>query len=145
MKAAINIARFTAADPFAGLPTGSAGDRIPGFVAVSSVVAVRRRRHRAGARTEAASQAVDARVNNSEGASVNTNLSQFVYANSHGFCHGQQGSRHSLSTTLIAQQDGDMQRDYWYSSARHPQDLLSAAEVGRVAGERAVRRQRARG
>ena len=50
-------------------------------------------------------QAVDARVNNSEGASVNTNLSQFVYANSHGFCHGQQGSRHSLSTTLIAQQE----------------------------------------
>jgi PmbA protein len=49
---------------------------------------------------EAAGQAVDARVNNSEGASVNTNLSQFVYANSHGFCHGQQGSRHSLSTTM---------------------------------------------
>jgi PmbA protein len=145
VKAAINIARFTAADPFAGLADP---DRLatefpdlslchPWSLSVEDAIELARA-------TEAAGQAVDARVNNSEGASVNTNLSQFVYANSHGFCHGQQGSRHSLSTTLIAQQDGDMQRDYWYSSARHPQDLLSAAEVGRVAGERAVRRLDAR-
>ena len=33
-----------------------------------------------------------------------------------------------------------MQRDYWYTSARRAEDLLSAEEVGRRAGERTVRR-----
>jgi PmbA protein len=37
-----------------------------------------------------------------------------------------------------------MQRDYWYDTARDPRDLVSAAEVGRIAGERTVARLGAR-
>jgi len=33
-----------------------------------------------------------------------------------------------------------MQRDYWYSTARAAEDLMSAADIGRIAGERTVRR-----
>ena len=86
MKAAINIARFTAADPFAGL-----ADRIgwrPNSRICRRVIRGRcpsKTPSSLARATEAAGQAVDARVNNSEGASVNTNLSQFVHANSHGF------------------------------------------------------------
>ena len=93
---------------------------------------------------EAAGQAVDARIDNSEGATVNVSLGQFVYANSQGFCQGYTSSRHSLSVVLLAEDNDSMQRDYWYSSARHPNDLRPAAEVGRIAGERAVRRLNAR-
>jgi PmbA protein len=44
----------------------------------------------------------------------------------------------------LAERHGSMQRDYWYSVARNPDDLESAAEVGRKAGERTVRRLEAR-
>jgi PmbA protein len=45
---------------------------------------------------------------------------------------------------LLAQQDEDMQRDYWYSSARDPRDLEPALQVGRIAGNRAIARLGAR-
>ncbi|VEB44184.1 peptidase PmbA [Chromobacterium violaceum] len=91
-------------------------------------------------RCEDAARAVDARIRNSEGASVSVQANQFVYANSNGFSGGFAGSRHSLSAAVVAEQDGVMQRDYWYSAARHQDDLASVEEIGRIAGERAVRR-----
>jgi PmbA protein len=53
---------------------------------------------------------------------------------------GFPSSRHSLSAAVIAEADGAMQRDYWYSMARHPDDLDPVEQVGRIAGERTVRR-----
>ena len=65
----------------------------------------------------------------------------FAYANTHGFNNGYATSRHSLSCSVIADDGNDnMQRDYWYSTARSAQDLESADFVGRLAGERTVRR-----
>jgi PmbA protein len=64
----------------------------------------------------------------------------FSYANSHGFNGGYPTSRHSLSCSVIAEAGDEMQRDYWYSSARAAGDLESAESVGRVAGQRTVRR-----
>jgi PmbA protein len=65
----------------------------------------------------------------------------FAYANSHGFNGGYASSRHSLSCSVIADDGQDnMQRDYWYSTARSAENLESAQYVGRVAGERTVRR-----
>ena len=142
VEAALNIARYTAEDPFAGLPDA---DRLargtlpdldlfhPWALPVEAAIALAQE-------AEAAGQAVDARIDNSEGATVNVSLGQFVYANSQGFCQGYTSSRHSLSVVLLAEDNDSMQRDYWYSSARHPDDLRPAAEVGRIAGERAVRR-----
>ena len=138
---AMTIARYTAADPFSGLPDA---DRLatvfpeldlfhPWSQSIDDAIAM------AGA-CEAAALAVDARISNSEGASVNTQNSLFVYGNSLGFLAGYPTSRQGLSCAVIAESEQGMQRDYWYSSARRAIDLLPAAEVGRLAGERTVRR-----
>lgn len=93
---------------------------------------------------EAAGLAVDARLSNSEGASVSTHRGVRVYGNSHGFLAGYPSSSHSLSCVLIAEQGDDMQRDYWFSSARDPAALESIETIGKRAGERAVARLGAR-
>ncbi len=93
---------------------------------------------------EAAGRDVDPRIENSEGATVSTSRGVRVYGNTHGFLAGQSSSSHTLSCVLIAQAGEDMQRDYWYTSARDPRDLEDAAKVGRIAGERAVARLGAR-
>ncbi|WP_293765392.1 metalloprotease PmbA [uncultured Aquitalea sp.] len=145
VKAALDIARYTAEDDCAGLadPQLLATDfpdldlfhpwRLP----VEEAIEIARR-------CEESARAVDARIKNSEGASVSAQASQFVYANSDGFMAGFPGSRHSVSAAVVAEADGAMQRDYWYSAARHPGDLDDPVKVGRTAGERAVRRLNAR-
>jgi PmbA protein len=67
-----------------------------------------------------------------------------VYGNSHGFLAGDCATSHSLSCVLLAGEDGEMQRDYWYETARDPRDLSTAAHIGRIAGERTVARLGAR-
>jgi len=93
---------------------------------------------------EAAGLAVDARVKNSEGASVSSQRGVRVYGNSHGFLGGYASTSHTVTCVLLAQDGEDMQRDYWYSTARDPCDLDSIAAIGRRAGERAVARLGAR-
>jgi PmbA protein len=86
----------------------------------------------------------DDRISNSEGGSLNTGRSLRVYGNSHGFVGGYSSTSHSLSCVLVAGKGEDMERDYWYSSARDPAALQGAEEVGRVAAERALMRLGAR-
>lgn len=93
---------------------------------------------------EAAGRVVDTRITNSEGATVGSHRGVRVYGNSHGFLAGYPSSSHSVSCVLLAQTGDDMQRDYWYSSARDARDLEAAEIIGRKAGERAVTRLGAR-
>ncbi|MGJ7457175.1 metalloprotease PmbA [Halomonas sp. RA08-2] len=79
-------------------------------------------------------------IMSSDGASLSSGEGVRVYANSHGFLGSQRGSRHSLSCMLIAEDDTGMQRDYDYTSARHPRDLLAPERVGESAAERTLRR-----
>jgi PmbA protein len=60
--------------------------------------------------------------------------------NSLGFLHGYTSTRHSLSCSVLAQRGDSMQRDYWYSVSRIARDLEPAAEIGKKAAERALRR-----
>lgn len=92
------------------------------------------------ARCEAAALAVDARIAQSEGASVHTQRGVSVYANSNGFSASRRGTQHSLSCAVVAGEAEGMQRDYWYTQARRASDLQDALEVGRRAGERTVAR-----
>jgi PmbA protein len=94
--------------------------------------------------SEAAGRAVDTRITNSEGATVGSHRGVRVYGNSHGFLGGFPSTSHSVSCVLLAQAGDDMQRDYWYSSARDARDLEAAEIIGRKAGERAVARLGAR-
>ena len=93
---------------------------------------------------EAAGRALDARLTNSEGASLSTHRGVRVFGNTHGFLAGFPSTSHSLSCALLAQSGSDMQRDHWYSVARSATDLMAAAAVGRRAGERAIARLGAR-
>ena len=97
-----------------------------------------------GREAEAAALAVDRRITNTEGATVACSEAEFVYANSHGFAGGYRSSRHHIDCSVIGEDAGGMQRDYWYTAARAPSDLQPAATVGRIAGERTARRLNAR-
>ena len=138
---ALTIARYTAEDTFSGLPDPDQLATVlpeldlyhPWTQSMDEAIAL-------AAECEAAALAVDARVSNSEGGSVNTQNSLFVYGNSLGFLAGYPTTRHGISCAVIAESEQGMQRDYWYTSARRVADLLLATEVGRRAGERTVRR-----
>jgi PmbA protein len=81
------------------------------------------------------------RIKQSDGASYDSHYGVRVYGNSHGLLASYASSRHSVSCCVIGQgKNGEMERDYSYSVARHKNDLWAAAEVGRLAAERTVSR-----
>jgi PmbA protein len=148
VRAAYDIARFTAEDPAAGLPDAddiatpaeAARDLDlyhPWAVDADAALAV-------ALRCEAAAFATDRRITNSEGAGVSAQQSHFLAGNSRGFRGGYASSRHSLSVAPIAGRGDDMQRDAWYSSMRDPTELAAPEAVGRYAAERALARLKAR-
>jgi PmbA protein len=91
-------------------------------------------------RAEAAALGADPRVRNSEGAEFYDRQGRVAYASSAGFAGGFRVSSFALSVTPVASDEGDMERDYWYTAARHLADLEPPEEVGREAARRAVRR-----
>jgi PmbA protein len=93
---------------------------------------------------EAAAFAEDKRIRNADGTTLNTHQGCRVYGNSHGFIGGYASTRHSLSCVMIAEGDGQMQRDYWYDVNRQGQLLADPASIGRRAAQRAASRLGAR-
>ena len=93
---------------------------------------------------EAAAFAADQRIKNADGTTLNTHQGCRVYGNSHGFISGYASTRHSLSCVMIAEDGGQMQRDYWYDVNRQGELLADASSIGRRAAERAVSRLGAR-
>ena len=142
---ALAIARYTAADDCAGLADPALLARTwpdldlyhPWDLSVEDAISL-------GRECEAAALAADPRLNNSDGATISRHEAEFVYANSNGFSGGYSSSRHSIHCAVIGEEDGAMQRDDWYATARAASDLEPAAQVGRTAGERTARRLGAR-
>lgn len=93
---------------------------------------------------EAAAFDCNAKITNSEGAAVSSQTSCQVYANSHGFNQASLSTTHQLSCAVIAEQDGQMQRDYSYFEAADYRDLVGVDVIGCEAAERTVRRLGAR-
>jgi PmbA protein len=93
---------------------------------------------------EDAARSFDKRISNSEGATVSTNNGARAYGNSHGFIGSYPKTSHSISCVVVGEADGDMQRDYYYSSARDSNDLEAAALIGETAAQRTVGRLGAR-
>jgi PmbA protein len=141
VAAACNIAKYTAKDAFCGLADANLmAAHFPDLdlyhpwrLSVDEALAIAKE-------CEAAALAVDARITNTEGASVSTGTGFFAYANSHGFVGGYPTSRHSISCSVIAEANDNMQRDYWYSTARSAEDLMPVSAIGKKAGERTIRR-----
>lgn len=88
---------------------------------------------------EDAARAIEG-VTNSEGGGAGFARSSVALATSHGFSGAYGATSISLSASVVAGKNGQMQRDYEYRTARHAEDLLSPADIGRIAGERAVAR-----
>ena len=141
VEKACAIARYTAEDPYAGLIDAEALARdIPDLDLDHPWALTPERAIDIAQRCEAAGREVDSRITNSEGSSLSTNRHTGVYGNSLGFLAGVSSTSHSLSCSLIAQEGEEMQRDYWYTTARDPADLEAADAIGRLAGQRAVAR-----
>lgn len=145
VKAACSIASYTSEDECAGLadPELMAND-IPDLdlyhpwpIEVDSAIAL-------GIECETAALNYAPQIHNSEGATLNTHSGLQVYGNSHGFIGGYASSRHSLSCSVLGEDQQGMQRDYWYTSGRASTDLEDAEAVGRKAGERTLARLGAR-
>lgn len=148
VRAAHDIARFTAEDPAAGLPEAvdlataeEAGMDLalfhPWLIDADAAAVLAKR-------CEAAAFATDRQITNSEGAGVSAQQSHFFAGNSRGFRGGYASSRHSISVAPIAGRGAAMQRDAWYSSMRDATELASPEAVGRYAAERALSRLRSR-
>ncbi|ASR42208.1 metalloprotease PmbA [Xanthomonas citri pv. mangiferaeindicae] len=140
------IARFTEDDPAAGLADAAlmarpgADGRFPEFDAWHPWTLDADRAVDLALACETAGRDTDARIGNSDGASVSTARALHVYANSHGFVGAERSSHHSIGCALIAGSGEQMQRDGWYSVALAADDLEPAAAIGRRAAQRTLAR-----
>lgn len=148
VQSALDLAKITSEDPFSGIPEADELGAIPGdldlyYDDVYSLSNAERIDY--ARRAEKAALDADPRIKNSDGGSFDAATGRKVMANSHGFVGEYRRSYCSVSAVPIAQdENGNMQRDYWYSVSRTLKKLESAEEVGRIAAERTVRRLGAR-
>jgi PmbA protein len=141
VAAACRIARHTSEDPAAGLADADRmAQDVPDLDLYHPWQLDADEAARIACDCEDAARAVDPRISNSEGATLYTQESSFIYGNSHGFVGGYPSTRHSLSCAVIAQEGEQMQRDYWYDSGRLPSELADPAAIGRTAAERTLAR-----
>lgn len=143
VKAALDIARYTARDPYAGLADAALMatdadmrdlDKFHPWDLDSAAAG------ELAKRCEAAALAYDARIKHSEGAAVQTAHYRHGYANSHGFARHSQSTRHSLSCSTVGAGQNGMERDYWYDASCDAAELDDPEAIGRQAAERTVRR-----
>jgi PmbA protein len=81
---------------------------------------------------------------NSQGASWSSGEGAVVLANTMGFLGSYRSSSVSLSVVPQAERDGQMERDYWYTTGRGLADLEPPEQVGATAARRTLRRLGAR-
>ncbi len=142
VEAALDIAKYTSADPFAGpapkelmvkevkdLDLFHPDEPNPDQAAELAI------------RAEQAALSYSDKIKQSDGASYDSHYGIRVYGNSHGLLVSNATSRHSLSCSVIgAGVNGDMERDYSYTIARHKDDLWTPESVGLKAAERTISR-----
>ena len=141
VEAACNIAKYTSEDPCTGLADAElmASDfsdldlyhewNINSKQAIEMAL-----------ECEAAALDFDTKISNSEGASIELGKGVSVYGNSHGFLQLERKTRHSISCSVVAQDEQGMQRDYWYDVNRSPDKLQSVSEIGHRAAQRTIQR-----
>ena len=141
VQAALDIARYTSPDPFAGV-----ADRellafdAPDLDLFHPTEIDADRAIELAARAEQAALKADSRITNTEGGSFNSHVGIKVFGNSHGMLQGYCSSRHSLSSCVIAEANGDMERDYAYTIGRAMEDLKSPESVGEECARRTLSR-----
>jgi PmbA protein len=148
LNSAIELAKITSEDPFGGIPEPSQLGSLEGDLDLYSTDVYSlpgQERIAYARRAEKAALEFDARIKNSEGGSFDAATGHKILANSHGFVGEYRRSYCSVAAVPIAQdENGAMQRDYWYSVARSLNRLESPEHVGKRAAQRALRRLGAR-
>ncbi len=141
LDAACEIARFAQSDPCHGLADASLMATNMPDLALSApwLIGLDQATEMALA-CEDAGRGFDARIVNSEGASLSSYGGRGVYANTHGFIGADNGTTHSIGCSLLSEDAHGKHRDYWYTSARQSDALDSADSVGRQAAERCLAR-----
>jgi PmbA protein len=140
VERAVAMARTVPEDPFCGIADpAEIAQEWPGLDMLdpeepSAEVLIERARA-----AEEAALAVKG-VTNSEGAEAGWGRSSIALAASNGFAGFYSGSSHGVSASVISGSGTGMERDYDFASAVFADDLRDPAEIGRSAGERAVRR-----
>lgn len=140
--AALDIAQYTSADPYAGpAPKELMVQDIPDLdlfhpdepnpdVAAQIAIAAER-----------AALGYSKKIKQSDGGSYDSHFGIRVYGNSHGLLASYASSRHSISCSVIGEgRNGEMERDYSYTVARHRDDLWTPESVGLKAAENTVSR-----
>ncbi len=141
---AVAMAKLAPEDPFVRLATD---DEISKFIPDldifdNTVPGTDRLKDRAAAAEEAALS--HSGIKTSDGADAGHGVVDVVIGTSNGFLGGYKRSSHGVSTVVIAEKDGQMERDYDYSSAVYESDLQPATEVGDSAATRTLARLGAR-
>lgn len=148
LSSALELSKITSEDPFGGIPEPDQLGSISGDLDLysSDVYSLPGEERIAYARrAEKAALDSDPRIKNSEGGSFDAATGHKILANSHGFLGEYRRSYCSVAAVPIAQDNnGGMQRDYWFSVSRNLGKLESPEEVGKIAAQRALRRLGAR-
>ncbi|UUM30894.1 metalloprotease PmbA [Vibrio japonicus] len=140
--AALDIAQYTSEDPYAGpapkelmvkdipdLDLFHPDTPDPDYAAEIAIAA------------EQQALSYSDKIKQSDGGSYDSHYGLKVYGNSHGLLASYASSRHSISCCVIGQgANGEMERDYSYTVARHKDDLWSPETVGLKAAEKTVSR-----
>ncbi|NIY92448.1 metalloprotease PmbA [Vibrio diazotrophicus] len=140
--AALDIAKYTSEDPFAGpAPKELMVKEIPDLDLFHPNAIDPDSAAKIAIAAEQAALNVSDRIKQSDGASYDSHYGVKVYGNSHGLLGSYASSRHSISCCVIGEgKNGEMERDYSYTVARHCDDLWSPEVVGKDAAEKTVSR-----
>ncbi|MFU2080794.1 metalloprotease PmbA [Avibacterium endocarditidis] len=141
VEAALAIAKYTSPDDCAGLADRDlmafdAPDLSlyhPADIDVDQAAAL-------ALNAEKAALDYDERIVNSEGAAFNSHTGVRVYGNSYGMLQSYLSSRYSLSCSMIAGENDQLERDYEYAISRYPDKLENPAWVGENAAKKALSR-----
>ena len=141
VERAVAMARLAPEDPYAGLADEAllARGPHPDLDQYDPAERSAAELQAAAAEGEAAALAVPG-VARSEGGQASWSTSSWRHVASNGFDGVHRGSAFSLGVGVIAEKDGAMERGGEGRTTRHLSDLPGAAEVGLVAGQRAVAR-----
>lgn len=88
---------------------------------------------------ERAAFAYDNRINNSEGSGYSDFIGTTIIANSKGIVYSYSGTSFNISCAPVAEQRGEKQVSWWWSSKRFFSQLKSPKEIGREAAKRTIR------
>ncbi|MBX9705346.1 MAG: metalloprotease PmbA [Gammaproteobacteria bacterium] len=141
VNAAMNIARYTQDDPYNGLPEPEQyATNFPDLDCYHPWGITPEEAIEKTIECEKIARAHDRRITTSDGVILSTQQGTDVYATSNGFVGVSQDTHHDISCSLIAEQGGEMQRDYQYTVSCNPRNLDSIKKVALEAAERTVQR-----